>query len=127
MDFLFHAHSGLRYLVLLAGIIAIIAFAYGLISRKPLGSARALTAAFVGLLDLQVLLGIVLLLVWPFYGALIGHITLMVVAAAVAHIASVRARRAPDERKALTIRLGGVVVALLVIALGITAIGRSIV
>lgn len=127
MTFLFHAHSGFRYLVLLAGVIALLVFAYGVITKRPIGAARGLNAAFVGLLDLQVLLGIILLFTWPFYGALMGHLTMMVVAVVTAHMASVWARRTSDERRALVIRLAGVVLTLLFIVLGILAIGRSIV
>ena len=57
MNFLFHAHSGLRYIVLLVGLVAIAVLAIGLIRKKPIGAERGLTAAFVGVLDLQVLLG----------------------------------------------------------------------
>ena len=126
MNALFHAHSGLRYLVLLVGVVAVIAFAYALLARRPLGAARGLTAAFTGLLDLQILLGIAQVIGGVFYGALIGHIVLMVLAAIAAHGASVMARRSTDERRALTIRLVGVVLALVLIAVGITAIGRSV-
>lgn len=127
MMFLFHAHSGLRYLVILVGLIALLAFAYSMITGKPIRAARGLTAAYTGVLDLQALLGIILIFTWPFYGALMGHVTMMVVAVAVAHVASVRARRTSDERRALAFRLGGVALSLLLIVLGILAIGRSVV
>lgn len=126
MNILFHAHSGIRYLVLLIGIMAIAALAYALISQRPVPASRRLSAAFTGVLDLQVLLGLVLLIVWPFYGALIGHITLMVLAAVCAHGASIWARRSADERRTQIIRLGGITSALLLVMLGILAIGRSI-
>lgn len=127
MNILFHAHSGIRYLVLLIGLIAIAILAYALITRKPVRAVGAVSAAFTGVVDLQVLLGLILLFLWPFYGALIGHITLMVLAAATAHGASVWARRSSDARRALTIRLGGILLTLLLVVLGILAIGRSIV
>lgn len=126
MNFLFHAHSGLRYIVLLVGLVAIAVLAIGLIRKKPIGAERGLTAAFVGVLDLQVLLGIVLLFVFPFYGALMGHITMMVLAAVAAHLLSVRAKKATDPNRATLLRLWGVVVPFILIVLGILAIGRSV-
>jgi len=126
MNLLYHAHSGLRYLVLLAGVVAAVAFAYGLAARRPLGAARGLTAAFTGLLDLQILLGLGLVLGGVFYGALIGHLVTMLLAAVAAHASSVMARRATDERRALATRLVGVVLTLVLIAVGITAIGRGV-
>ena len=126
MNILYHAHSGLRYLVLLVGLVAALVFAYGVVARRPVGAARALTAAFTGLLDLQILLGVGLVIGGVFYGALIGHLVTMLLAAVAAHVSSVMARRATDERRALVIRLLGVVATLLLIAVGITAIGRGV-
>ena len=126
MNVLYQAHSGLRYLVLLAGLGALVALAVGGFSGRPVRAARGLTSAFTGLLDLQILLGVALVIGGIFYGALIGHLSLMLVAAVVAHVAGVRARKAGDERQANRLRLIGVGVALLCIVLGITAIGRGI-
>ena len=127
MDFLFHAHSGFRYIVLLVGLIAIAVLAIGLIRKQPVPAGRGLTAAFVGVLDVQVLLGIVLLFLWPFYGALMGHITMMVLAAVAAHLLSVRAKKASDPDRANLLRLWGVVVPFILIVLGILSIGRAVV
>lgn len=127
MNALYHAHSGLRYLVLLLGLVALAAFAYGLATRRPVPAGRAIMGAFVGTLHLQIITGIVLVVGGIWYGALAGHLTLMLVAGAVATVALVRARRAADERGALVIRLAGVVVALLCVVGGILAIGRSLV
>jgi len=126
MNILYHAHSGLRYLVLLVGVLAALVFAYGLVARRPVGAARGLTAAFTGLLDLQILLGVALVIGGVFYGALMGHLVMMVLAAVAAHGSAVMARRATDERRALTMRLIGVVATLVLIAVGITAIGRGV-
>lgn len=127
MNILFHAHSGLRYLVLLVAVVALVVFLYGLVTRKDIGAARGLMAAYVGILDLQVLLGLILLLLFPFYGALIGHIVMMVLAVAAAHVLSVMARKATDARRAMMLRLAGVGVSLVLIIGGIMAIGRSVV
>ena len=126
MNILYQAHSGLRYLVLLVGVVALLVLAYGLVGGRPMRAGRGLTSAFTGLLDLQILLGVGLIVGGIFYGALMGHLVLMVLAAVAAHVASVLARRTTDERRALTVRLAGVALALVCIVGGILAIGRSV-
>ena len=126
MNALFHAHSGLRYLVLLAALGALIALAHGLATRRTSRAARVLPAAFTGLLDLQILLGVALLMGGLMPDAVVGHLALMLLAAVVAHGSSIVAKRSHDDRRELVIRLGGVVLALLLIIAGIMAIGRSV-
>jgi heme A synthase len=126
MRMLFFAHSGLRYLVLLAGVIALLYFAYAVATKSGNERvSRILGASFAGLIDLQALLGIVMVVLGLFYSALIGHIFMMLGAAVVAHAAMVLARSSPEPARANSIRLMGVVVALLLIVGGIMAIGRS--
>src|SRR5690606_23357416 len=61
MQMLFGAHSGVRYLVLLIGIIAVIYYAYAVITKKhDETKSRVLGSVFTGVLDLQGLLGILL-------------------------------------------------------------------
>jgi heme A synthase len=123
---LFHAHSGVRFLVLLAALVALVVLASGWAQRRPWSkAARISLAAFTGLLDLQIVLGIVLAGSGVFYPALMGHITLMVLAAVFAHGLSVAARRSVDERRRYALALGGVVLALALVVAGIGAIGRG--
>jgi heme A synthase len=123
---IFHAHSGLRYLVLLAGVVALIVLALGVFGRKPYERpSRISMAVFTGVMDLQVLLGIAMVVLGCFYSALIGHLMMMVLAAAAAHGCAVYARKQADGKRAHTIALVGVVLALALIVGGITAIGRS--
>lgn len=131
MTGLFYAHSGLRYLVLLAGAVAVVYLAVALARRRPAARAdRIVMAIYVGLLDLQVVLGLILVATGIFYGALMGHLVMMLAAAAVAHAAAAVARRgdaAPDPaRNPNRIRVIGVLVSLGLVAGGIVAIGRSI-
>lgn len=124
---LFHAHSGLRYLVLLVGVIALAYAAAAAARRRSWNSTtRGLVLAFTGLLDLQVLLGVVLIFVWRFYPALWGHITMMILAAAAAHITSILNRRRPAERRSHGLAAVGVAAALLLMVAGILAIGRPL-
>jgi hypothetical protein len=127
-EFLFGLHSGVRYLVLLAALAALIASLAGWRRSGAAGSMeRGAMLAFVGLLDLQVLIGLALLTQWPFYGALAGHIVMMVLAAATAHAGSILARRRAPDRPAAPVRAATVVLALILIVGGILAIQRSII
>jgi hypothetical protein len=122
---LFHAHSGVRFLVLLAALVALVVLLAGWAGGKPwTKGARIATAAFTGLLDLQVLLGIILVTTGVYYPRLIGHITLMLLAAVLAHGMTVAARRAADDRRKYGLALTGVVLALVLMVGGIMAIGR---
>ena len=121
----FYAHSGLRYLVLLMGLIAVAYFAFGLATKRPVDkSVRIIGSSFAGLLDTQVLLGIILLGAgWPFYPALWGHLVMMVAAAVLAHVMLVVNRKRANPGYLLPlIGVGG---ALLLVLGGIMAIGRS--
>jgi hypothetical protein len=124
---LFYAHSGLRYLVLLTGLIALVYFASGLATKRPVGKpVRILGSSFAGLLDLQILLGIGLLgSGWPFYPALWGHLAMMLLASALAHVLLVVNRRRANPGYVLP--LIAVAGALVLIIGGILAISRNVV
>jgi hypothetical protein len=127
MRMLFMAHSGLRYLVLLVGVVSIFYFIWSVVSKN--GNDRLgkiLGSTFVGLLDLQLLLGISMVVLGNFYPALIGHLVMMLGAVAVGHVAMAMAKNTqPVERRPM-LRLIGVVVPLLLIIAGVAAIGRSL-
>lgn len=126
-DILFHAHSGIRYLVLLTGAVALAYTVAALVRSRPWDrTGRILYGAFVGVLDLQVLLGVILVLVWPFYPALIGHIVMMLLAVSAAHAVGVVQRRRSPERQSHGLALVGVAGALLLVVAGIMAIQRPI-
>ncbi|MCI0570328.1 MAG: hypothetical protein L0Y66_06230 [Myxococcaceae bacterium] len=125
MNILYSAHSGLRYLVVLVALAAIAYFAYGLATKKPAGKAvRILGSTFVGLVDLQILLGLLMVALGRFYPALIGHIVLMVLAAGVVHTLLVlnRKRATPG----FTLPLVAVLLGLALIWGGIAAIQRGL-
>ncbi|TVP57415.1 MAG: hypothetical protein EA351_05795 [Gemmatimonadales bacterium] len=122
---LLHAHSGLRYLVILAGIVALLYALYGVVTRRDYDKPMRITAtAFAGLLHLQVLLGFILLVSADRFGThLIGHMGLMLAAAAAVQIPlSVFRRRAPEQRTFLP-HLVTIVLAMLLIWLGIRTMG----
>jgi hypothetical protein len=127
MTALFFAHSGLRFLVLLLGVLVVVASAYGWAATRPSDRGmRILGASFAGTLDLQAVIGIILLVTGLYYPALIGHIAMMLMAALLAHIGMVVARRAAEPRRAHMVRLLTALFALLLVAGGIAAIGRPL-
>jgi hypothetical protein len=125
MRFLFHAHSGLRYLVLLVGLVALAYFVMGLATKRPVDKGvRILGAAFTGLLDLQVVLGLVMVAMGRFYPQLIGHIAMMALAVAVTHALLVINRKRHNPGYLLP--LIAVASALALIVGGIMAIGVGV-
>lgn len=126
MTMIFYLHSGTRYLVLLAAVAALAYLLFGLATRRDFDKlAGALTGAYVGLLDLQVLVGVVLYLLVPSRPALMGHAIMMLAAVTVGHVTNIINKR--RGQKSYGVAFGGVAVSLLLIVGGITAIGRSII
>jgi uncharacterized membrane protein YphA (DoxX/SURF4 family) len=124
MDALFAAHSGTRYLVLLVGVIALLWFVWGLGTNRPFSRpAPAIFAVFVGLLDLQALMGIVLLIGRDRPPGIWGHVALMILAVTLAHSMKKSTRRSTGYGRPLL----GVAGALALIVVGILAIGRPLV
>jgi hypothetical protein len=126
-DFLFSFHSGWRYMVLLTGAVALALPLIGL--RSPTlgnGALRALRV-FTVTLDVQFLLGTVLVFVRPFFPAVIGHIVMMVSAVALAHLLAVAIRKRPPERRTPALAATGVGICLVLIVGGILSIGRALV
>lgn len=129
LEFVFGLHSGVRYLVLLAAVVALIgAFMAGRPGRPAGGKPDRFYMIFVGLLDLQVVIGIVLLLLRGFYPQLMGHIFTMILAVVAAHGFGVVARNRERERMQpqAGLRIAGVLIAVVLIIGGIMAIGRPI-
>ena len=125
---LLQAHSGFRYLVLLMGVVVIGYAAYGMASGRPYDTRmRALSAIFTGVIDLTVLLGFVNIFTGMFYPQLGGHIVMMVLAAAVAHIVHRVVKTRPEEERTYAPHVVGTVVVLGMVVAGIMAIGRPIV
>jgi len=126
---IFMAHSGLRYLVLLAGAIAVVLALAALRPGPTSGAGRAAIHAFrlfVIVLDVQVLLGIGVAFTRPFVPMYMGHIVMMVLAVAMGHVLSVQLkRRAPGQRSPALI-LAGAGIPLLLVVGGILALARPV-
>ena len=126
MKFLYYTHSGLRYLILLVAVAALLTLAYSVSTGRMEGVARKFSSVFLGLLDLQIVLGISLMMGGIFPDAVTGHLILMVFAVLVTHGAFLIGQQLASVRIELAVRLGGIIVALALIVVGVMAIGRSV-
>lgn len=127
MTGLLHAHSGLRYLVLIAAAVTLLYGIFGWFSGRSYDRGMRISAAsFAGLLHLQVLLGFIILLSGRFYPALIGHIFMMLAAAVVAQVPLSVMRRRPPEARTHLPHVVSTAVALLLVWGGVLAIGRGL-
>ena len=125
---LFYAHSGLRYLVLFAGILVLGYAVYGQATKREYDKTmRILAAVFTGSIDLTVLLGLAHLMSSVFYPQLSGHIASMVLAAGVAPLVSAGMQRRPIAERTFMPYIVSTLIVLGLIATGIMAIGRPIV
>ena len=125
MVFLVTLHGFIRWLILLAALIGLGDAFYALYGGKREGGAlgRPLPPIFLGLLDLQLLLGIVLMIAVP--GArqhFMVHGGVMIVAVALAHVLRVRLKKAPEGK---TARAQAILylLPLIVILVGLAALG----
>ena len=104
MNILLMAHSGLRWIILLVAVVAVIKFALGWLQGSAFkGMDRGLMSGFSGLMDLQATLGIIFLIWSGFTGAgfpryRIEHGIIMIIAAVVAHL-SARWKNADDKTR----------------------------
>jgi vacuolar-type H+-ATPase subunit I/STV1 len=125
MNGLFHAHSGLRFLILLLGVLNVVVLGIGLAQKKPYAKVhRVLGASFSGALQLQLVLGVIMVAMGRYYPALIGHMVMMLIAVVVAQGTMSVNRKRPTP--SLRLPLVGVVVAMICIVGGVMAIGRGL-
>ncbi len=97
----------------------------GLAQKKPFGKIhRILGASFAGSLHLQVLIGLAMVAMGNFYPKLIGHLSMMILAAVVAQATVTINRKRPTP--GLQLPLIGVLIALVCIFGGVMAIGRGL-
>jgi membrane-associated phospholipid phosphatase len=122
MDFILTIHGLMRWLVAIAGLIAIIKFAYGWLSKAdytPLD--KRIMSIFTILLDINVLLGLILLfgLGGGFPSERLEHATTMILAAVTAHLSAIW-RKSPNSAVKFRNNLIVVVIALLFIVMGVS-------
>ena len=130
LEFVLGLHSGVRYLIFLAAVLAVGTALLANRPGRPASHSHALmNTLFVGLLDLQIVVGLVLLVLRGFYPQLMGHVMMMILAAIAAHGFALAAKKRERERlqPAGMLRVAGVVIAIVLIVGGILAIGRPII
>ncbi|MCA9738578.1 MAG: hypothetical protein R3E98_12045 [Gemmatimonadota bacterium] len=123
----FAAHSGIRYLTLLFGILALVYALFGMVTRRPYDKPmRILATAFAGTLHLQIVLGFAVLFSGRFYPGIYLHFLLMVLAAVVAQLPPSVMRRRPPEARSFVPHVVGTAIALVLVVVGILSIGRGV-
>lgn len=127
MTILLAIHSIVRWAITLVAIALIVRLAIGLMKKQAFDqSARVLTAAFSGLMDTQMLLGILYLLIGGF-GAVgfpryrLEHAGMMLIAVIVAHLPAAW-KKLPDNIRTRN-TLIAVIVALLIVFIGVIPLG----
>jgi hypothetical protein len=127
-DFALNAHSGLRYLILLLGLIIAVYALAGMARKQPVDKAGlGMLRAWTILLDIQLLLGIITLVTGRFQAQLMGHVVMMIAAIAVAHLGAVKLKKAEPAARSNGMLLVSALIPLALMIAGIVAIGRAIV
>lgn len=122
--FLLGLHSGVRWLVVLVTIIALVKLILGMVQKSSYDSlAKRLMMVFSGLITIQWALGLILLLVMGIFnsGAIWGHAGVMTVAVAISHMHN-RWKKSDDAtryQRGLMI----VVAVLVLVIIGVALIG----
>lgn len=128
MDLLLTIHSAMRWAIIVIALMAVIKFALALVMNSAFkGMDRGLAAAFSGLMDLQVTIGLIYF-IWngiaetgfPFYRIL--HMIVMILAAALGHVPA-RFKNMPDKPRFQSSLLA-IVGSLLLVFIGIAILPR---
>jgi hypothetical protein len=122
MGFLLMIHSLVRWLIVFVGVVALVKFVIGLARKSAFGKMdRGLSSGFSGLMDLQVLLGLMYFLITGFGGVgfpafRIEHAVTMFIATGVSHTPSMF-KKATNK---YAVALGAVVGTLILIYIGVS-------
>jgi hypothetical protein len=121
MEIVLMIHSLVRWLIVVVAIIAVIKFALGWMQKaKVQAMDRGLMSGFSGLMDLQALLGVIVLLLAGFNMYRIEHAITMIVAVAVSHL-PMRWRKS-DATTTLRNNLFVIIGALVLVFLGVAGL-----
>jgi uncharacterized membrane protein YphA (DoxX/SURF4 family) len=124
VDIIQTIHSIVRWAIVLVGLIALVKFAAGWLAAMVYQRFdRILMSAFMGLLDLQLVLGIILLIGLGLAAFRIEHAVTMIVAIVLVHL-SVRWR---DKEDRIKFRNNFIVIltALIIIYLGVSILPQG--
>ncbi|NTU65593.1 MAG: hypothetical protein HGB05_19880 [Chloroflexi bacterium] len=129
MDFILGLHSLVRWLVVVAAVIAVVRYVIDLVGKSPDAElGRKLMMAYTILLDVNVLLGIILLVgraigVGQILPIWIEHAVTNLIAVVIAHIFAARAKKQADAKRTAAWRLAGVLISIALIVMGVARIG----
>lgn len=125
MTGLFHAHSGIRFLILVLCVVYLAASVVALASKANVARLhRVAGSALMGTLHLQILIGASMVVMGRYYPALVGHIVMMLAAAVGGQVLVSMHRRNPEARRALP--LVAALWVLLCLTGGLMAISRGL-
>ena len=115
-------HSIVRWVIVLVGLIAAVRAVIVMNGQSGSKLDRGLMSGFTGLMDLNVLLGVILIIGLGFTTVRIEHAVTNIVAVAVAHIFVARAKKLEDVRRKAQFHLLGVVLSLAIIVVGVALV-----
>ncbi len=120
MDILITIHGEFRWLVLLAALIAIVKFSIGLFKKQDYTATDSkIMLAYTILLDIQVLLGLIILFFGGGFNQVrLEHATTMIIAVIVAHLNAIW-RKSDDSSKIFRNNLIVILISLALILLGV--------
>ena len=122
MDIVRTIHGEVRWLVAIVAVIVIVKFAIGLIQKSEYKSMdRGLMSGLVGLIDINFLLGLILLFNRGFDRMAVEHAGTMFVAVLLAH-SNAAWRKSEDSAKKFRNNLILVIVVLALVFAGVTVI-----
>lgn len=131
-QFIFQAHSGWRYIVLLMLVIAIVKMLIGMLSKGQWSNFDSLLNRFTPIvIDIQVLLGLILWILQQRWNgadprASWEHPITMIIASVLTHSTQRRVNAAPTDAAKYQAGFVGYLITGIVVALGVLRITRVI-
>jgi hypothetical protein len=125
MDFVLTLHSIVRWLAVLVAVIAVVRFALVMAGKaQTSGMDRGLMSGYTGMLDLNVLLGVIIIIgLGEWETVQIEHAVTNLIGVVVAHFFAQRAKKIEDPKIKARTNLLGVVISLAIIVVGVMFVG----
>jgi hypothetical protein len=125
MEILVGVHGLVRWLVVLVAVVAVVRYALVMAGKaQSSGMDRGLMSGYTGLLDLNVLLGVIIIIgLGEWEVVQIEHAVTNIIAVVVAHIFAQRAKKIEDPKLKARTSLLGVVISILIIVVGVAFVG----
>ena len=125
MGFVLMLHSIVRWLVVLVAVIAVVRYALVMAGKaQSSGMDRGLMSGYTGLLDLNVLLGLIVLIGLGLFSLpQIEHAVMNIIGVVVAHFFAQRAKKIEDAKLKARTSLLGVVSSIAIIVIGVALVG----